>query len=144
MRFKAPFSSFCKGNDAADVWDETSYSGDERRCHGCGTNEQTLKIELLSQWKLEAEFRNRKPVVSLIFFLVSADTCRQIWSEMIENLLSRWFSSACRRAAVEPGFELVTPQSCSNFPCIAAWPDQKFTLLKSSPQRIRILKTHVL
>ena len=36
---------------------ETSYSGDERRCHGCGTNNRTLKIELLSQWKLEAEFR---------------------------------------------------------------------------------------
>ena len=42
------------------VWSETSYSGDERRCYRCGTtNEQrTLKIELLSQWKLEAEFRN--------------------------------------------------------------------------------------
>ena len=41
------------------VWSETSYSGDERRCHGCGTNdERTVKIELLSQWKLEAEFRN--------------------------------------------------------------------------------------
>jgi hypothetical protein len=25
---------------------------------GRTTNEQTLKIELLSQWKLEAEFRN--------------------------------------------------------------------------------------
>ena len=24
------------------------------------TNEQTVKIELLSQWKLEAEFRNSK------------------------------------------------------------------------------------
>ena len=44
------------------VWSETSYRGDERRCNGRGTNErtneQTLKIELLSQWKLEAEFRN--------------------------------------------------------------------------------------
>ena len=39
------------------VWSETSYSGDERMCNGCGTNDQTLKIELLSQWKLEAEFR---------------------------------------------------------------------------------------
>ena len=41
------------------VWSETSYSGDKRRCHYAGrtTNEQ-LKIELLSQWKLEAEFRN--------------------------------------------------------------------------------------
>ena len=32
------------------VWSETSFSGDERWCHGCGTtnqpNEQTLKIEL--------------------------------------------------------------------------------------------------
>ena len=27
---------------------------------GQRTNEQTLKIELLSQWKLEAEFRNLK------------------------------------------------------------------------------------
>ena len=26
------------------------------------TNEQTLKIELLSQWKLEAEFRNMKTI----------------------------------------------------------------------------------
>ena len=25
-------------------------------------NEQTVKIELLSQWKLEAEFRNNNPV----------------------------------------------------------------------------------
>ena len=40
------------------VWSETSYSGDERRCYRCGTNERILKIELLSQWKLEAEFRN--------------------------------------------------------------------------------------
>ena len=44
---------------------ETSYSGDERRCHRCGTtdrtNKQKLKIELLSQWKLEAESRKKKP-----------------------------------------------------------------------------------
>ena len=41
------------------VWSETSYSGDERRCYRCGTTKRTLKIELLSQWKLEAEFRNQ-------------------------------------------------------------------------------------
>ena len=45
------------------VWSETSYSGNERICNGCGTNkrtnEQTVKIELLSRWKLEAEFRNK-------------------------------------------------------------------------------------
>ena len=47
------------------VWSETSYSGDKRRCHYalcivCGTDDDNkqLKIELLSQWKLEAEFRN--------------------------------------------------------------------------------------
>ena len=41
------------------LWSETSYSGDERRCYRCGTNdERTLKIELLSRWKLEAQFRN--------------------------------------------------------------------------------------
>ena len=51
-----------------NVWfvcSETLYCGDERRCHGCGTNKQTtnkqLKIELLSQWKLEAESRNKNP-----------------------------------------------------------------------------------
>ena len=43
------------------VWSETSYSGDERRCYRCGTTtERTLKIELLSQWKMEAEFRKYK------------------------------------------------------------------------------------
>ena len=42
------------------VCSETSYSGDERTCHRCGTNDddEQLKIELLSQWKLEAESRN--------------------------------------------------------------------------------------
>ena len=37
-----------------------TYSGDERRCYRCGTNnkQRTVKIELLSQWKLAAEFRN--------------------------------------------------------------------------------------
>ena len=44
------------------VWSKTSYSGDKRRCHYAGrtTNERTneqVKIELLSRWKLEAEFR---------------------------------------------------------------------------------------
>ena len=49
------------------VWSETSYSGDER-CNGCGTNnEQTLKIELLSQWKLEAEFRKTTKLRSSFF-----------------------------------------------------------------------------
>ena len=39
------------------VWSKTSNCGNE--CYRCGTNnKQTLKIELLSQWKLEAEFRN--------------------------------------------------------------------------------------
>ena len=44
---------------AENIWfvcSETSWSGDERRCHRCRTNEQ-LKIELLSQWKLEADSR---------------------------------------------------------------------------------------
>ena len=41
------------------VWSKTSYIGDERRCYRCRTNnKRTVKIELLSQWKLEAEFRN--------------------------------------------------------------------------------------
>ena len=42
------------------VWSKTSYSGDKRRCHYAGrTNgDEQVKIELLSRWKLEAEFRN--------------------------------------------------------------------------------------
>ena len=40
------------------VWSETSYSGDKRRCYNAGRTNEQLKIELLSQWKLEAEFRN--------------------------------------------------------------------------------------
>ena len=42
------------------VWSKTSYSGDKRRCHYAGrtTNDEHVKIELLSQWMLEAEFRN--------------------------------------------------------------------------------------
>ena len=51
------------------VWSETSYSGDERRCYRCGTTEQTVKIELLSQWNLEAEFRN------VDAFLARAERC---------------------------------------------------------------------
>ena len=53
------------------VWSETSYSGDERRCYRCGTNDQTVKIELLSQWKLEAEFRkNRSNLETKLFINV--------------------------------------------------------------------------
>ena len=44
------------------VWSRTSYSGDKWRCYRCGTDEQTTneqgKIVLLSQWMLDAEFRN--------------------------------------------------------------------------------------
>ena len=39
------------------VWSKISYSGDKWRCHYAGRR-QTVKIELLSQWKLEAEFHN--------------------------------------------------------------------------------------
>ena len=45
------------------VCSETSYGGDERRCYRRGTTEQ-VKIEVLSQWKLEAEFCNCKSSVS--------------------------------------------------------------------------------
>ena len=46
-----------------NVWfvgSKASYSGDKRRCHYARrtTTNKQLKIELLSQWKLEAESRN--------------------------------------------------------------------------------------
>ena len=44
------------------VWSRTSYSGDKGRCYRCGTDVRTDdeqgKIELLSLWMLDAEFRN--------------------------------------------------------------------------------------
>ena len=40
------------------VWSKTSYSGDERKVLPMRDEQQTVKIELLSQKKLEAEFRN--------------------------------------------------------------------------------------
>ena len=41
------------------MWSKTSYSGYKRPCHQAGrTNNEQGKIELLSSWKLEAEFRN--------------------------------------------------------------------------------------
>ena len=54
------------------VCSETSYSGYERRCYRCGTttNEQ-LKIELLSQWKLEAESRNFEVFTHFLHFWFS-------------------------------------------------------------------------
>ena len=42
------------------VWSETSYSGDKMRCYNAGRTNEQLKIELLSQWKLEAEFHNEQ------------------------------------------------------------------------------------
>ena len=54
------------------VWSKTSYSGDMRRCHYAGRTDEQLKIELLSQWKLEAEFRNSK--VYFMLFFVSGET----------------------------------------------------------------------
>ena len=42
------------------MWSKTSYSGYKRPCYQAGrtTNNEQGKIELLSQWTLEAEFRN--------------------------------------------------------------------------------------
>ena len=51
----------CQGHILTEnIWfvcSGTSYSGNEGRCHGCGTNKRTLEIKLLSRWKLEAESR---------------------------------------------------------------------------------------
>ena len=52
------------------VWSKTSDSGDKWRCHRCGTTErQTVKIELLSQWMLEAEFRNNHQLIGSLLLL---------------------------------------------------------------------------
>ena len=40
------------------VWSETSYSGDRGNVTMRDDDDEQLKIELLSQWKLEAEFGN--------------------------------------------------------------------------------------
>ena len=52
------------------VWSKTPDSGDKWRCHRCGTNDkQTVKIELLSQWMLEAEFRNNHQLIGSLLLL---------------------------------------------------------------------------
>ncbi len=53
------------------VWSKASYSGDKRSCYQAGRDKQPTeqgKIELLSQWKLEAEMLKH----SLLFFRSSA------------------------------------------------------------------------
>ena len=49
---------------------------DERQTTNERTNEQTLKIELLSQWKLEAEFRNLSAakIIFCTFVIYPPDT----------------------------------------------------------------------
>ena len=42
------------------VWSKTSYSGYKRPCYQAGRTDEQGKIGLLSQWKLEAEFRNKE------------------------------------------------------------------------------------
>ena len=69
------------------VCSETSYSGDERRCYRCGTNErQKLKIELLSQWKLEAESRNILCNANMWWCWIGLNKClpllQTIWRHM--------------------------------------------------------------
>ena len=43
-------------------------------------DEQTLKIELLSQWKLEAEFRNNK----LLLIISKCGKEQQTWKVKVE------------------------------------------------------------
>ena len=79
------------------VWSETSYSGDERRwCYRCGTNERTndertLKIELLSRWKLEAEFRKL------------ASSMSETW--LRSNTFSEWSLEWSFKCSFECSFE---------------------------------------
>ena len=56
------------------VWSETLYSEDERRCHGCGTTEQRISEDRATQpiWKLEAEFRKAKIMLSARLFLIES------------------------------------------------------------------------
>ena len=47
------------------VWSKTSYSGDKKKCRYAGrtNDDKQLKIEQLSQWKLEAEFCKNMPSI---------------------------------------------------------------------------------
>ena len=51
------------------------------------TNEQTLKIELLSQWKLEAEFRNLFSISSLLFSDVMPHVVPGHAKDLLMNIL---------------------------------------------------------
>ena len=68
------------------VCSETSHSGDEKKCYRCGTNEQQqLKIELLSQWKLEAESRNLKNSLNKIFLKIFLTSFQNIYQSLGTN-----------------------------------------------------------
>ena len=76
------------------VWSETLYSGDERRCYRCGTNERTtertVKIELLSQWKLEAEFRKN--------MFMTSNTLQGLKGQPVGRWEESWSSSILARS----------------------------------------------
>ena len=72
---------------------ETSYSGDERRCYYAWRRQQ-LKIELLSQWKLEAESRNIWCWISIP--LVTDLTINTIWNIcMLSWIFDQYKNSTC-------------------------------------------------
>ena len=63
------------------------------------TTEQTVKIELLSRWKLEAEFRNIcikivQIFVTLWFNLIQYRKIHKIYSNYFEYLMQRRFEIA--------------------------------------------------
>ena len=40
------------------IWSETSFSGNERRCHGCGTNKGQLNSEDRTTQLMEAKYKS--------------------------------------------------------------------------------------
>ena len=74
------------------VCSETSYSGYKRRCYYAGRTNKQLKIELLSQWKLEAESRNSSNLVhAIIPYELLAEDNHHNADDFVDNFYSVTF-----------------------------------------------------
>ena len=100
------------------VWSEISYSGDKMRCYNAGrrTTNKQLKIELLSRWKLEAEFRNiryEEAFYESIWWKLGSDNIHLQKEGTSVVITSRghsaWFAHSERFASEFPHFRLKFP-----------------------------------
>ena len=83
------------------------------------TTDQTLKIELLSQWKLEAEFRNTKKY-AILSKVVLCDSCvglilklpQNLFREAEKSVKNTDFMNGRFPVSYDPSLITLKPSSC--------------------------------